>query len=445
MLYKTLNPATGLLERLYEFASEDTLRSVLCRLTDEQRAWRRITPADRASRIASAARALAERKAQIADAILREVGKPRSQAEAEIDKTVLLLEWAVREGPAHLNEIPVDGQGIICFEPLGVVLCIMPWNYPVWQSARFALPALLAGNAVVLKPAPNVPETTILFAEVLKSAGLPFAHLFLDEKQVSSLVADPSIAAVSFTGSVRAGKILAARAGLHLKKSVFELGGSDPYLVLADADVPEAARICAQARLVNSGQSCIAAKRFLVHHSLKDAFEQAFTSAMDVPAGMPEENPVLGPLARDDLRHTLHEQVTSSVQAGAKLLLGGSLPDTRGFFYPATVLSDVTRDMRVWKEETFGPVAAIAFFETEQEAVALANDSLFGLGAAVFSRDPARALAVAREIDSGMAAVNQMLLSDPRFPFGGIKESGFGRELSGFGVREFVNVRTLRT
>lgn len=445
MHYRTMNPATGLLERLYDNASETTVAAALARATASQKDWRHVPLDERASRLLHAASALRAQKEAIVHAIVREVGKPLGQAQAEVEKTSMLLEHYAQSGAAMLADEPVDDAGFVMFDPLGVILCIMPWNYPVWQAARFAIPAIMAGNSVILKPAPNVPEATLLFSDLLAANGLPLGHLFVDEKQTAALMADRAVAAVSFTGSVRAGKILAARAGLHLKKGVFELGGSDPYLVLEDADVKLAARICAAARLVNSGQSCIAAKRFLVHKSVRSEFEAAFKAAMDVTYGDPADNPPLGPIARDDLRKTLDDQVQASVRAGAKVLLGGHLPDSQGFFYPSTILTDVEPGMPVWAEETFGPAAALMFFDSEEEALEIANASVFGLGAAVFSRDHARALAMARRLEAGTVAVNQMVQSDPRFPFGGIKDSGFGRELGSYGLREFVNVKSVRT
>lgn len=440
-----MNPATGLLERLYDNASETTVAAALHTASASQRDWCRVPLDERASRILHAASAIRSQKEALVNAIVREVGKPLGQAQAEVEKTAWLLDYYAQNGASMLKDEMIDDAGFITFDPLGVILCIMPWNYPVWQPVRFAIPAIMAGNSVLLKPAPNVPESTLLFSNILSGHGLPFAHLFADEKQTAALMADRAVAAVSFTGSVRAGKILAARAGLHLKKGVFELGGSDPYLILEDADVNLAAKACAAARLINGGQSCIAAKRFLVHKSVGPEFQNAFREAMDVSYGDPAENPALGPIARDDLRKTLDDQVQASVNQGATLLLGGHLPDSMGFFYPSTVLTDVKPSMPVWAEETFGPAAAVMFFDSDEEALRIANASVFGLGAAVFSRDNARALSLARRLEAGTVAVNQMVQSDPRFPFGGIKESGFGRELGSYGLKEFVNVKTIRT
>lgn len=447
MIYQTLNPALGLLEKIYEFSSDKTVETVLASLTSEAKAWRQVAVEERARRVGGLAADLLSRQEELAAMMAREMGKPVGQGRSEIEKSAWLIKYYAEQGSHFLADEAIASEhakSYVTFEPLGVILCIMPWNFPFWQALRFCIPALVAGNAVILKHAPGVPECTVTLSELFSKHGLPARHLFVDEKQVSSIMADRRVAGISFTGSVRTGKILAARAGLHIKKAVFELGGSDPYLVLKDADVASAARICAESRLINSGQSCVAAKRFIVHKSLREDFENAFCAAMDVQYGDPMENPVMGPMARDDLRLKLHDMVQESLTKGAKLLLGGNLPKTRGFFYPATVLTDTTTEMSVWEDETFGPVAALAYFDEEEDAIALANDSEFGLGAAVFSQDAERAESIARKLDAGFCAVNDMVRSDPRFPFGGIKDSGVGRELGSYGIKEFVNIKTIK-
>lgn len=447
MIYQTLNPSLGLLEKIYEFSSDKTVESVLSTLTEQASAWRRLSVAERAARIGNLSADLLSRQEELAAMMAREMGKPVGQGRSEVEKSAWLIKYYAESGPGFLADEIIASEhsrSYVTFEPLGVILCIMPWNFPFWQALRFCIPALIAGNAVLLKHAPSVPECTVTLTDLFAKHGLPARHLFVDEKQVSAIMADRRIAGVSFTGSVRTGKILAARAGLHMKKAVFELGGSDPYLVLEDADVAYAARICAESRLINSGQSCVAAKRFIVHKSLRKDFEEAFTEAINVPYADPMENPALGPLARDDLRMRLHDMVQESKSKGARLLVGGNLPDTRGFFYPATVLTDITTEMSVWEDETFGPVAALVYFDAEEEAIAFANNSEFGLGAAVFSRDAERAERVARKLEAGFCSVNDMVRSDPRFPFGGIKDSGVGRELGSYGIKEFVNIKTIK-
>ncbi|MCE9600532.1 MAG: NAD-dependent succinate-semialdehyde dehydrogenase [Spirochaetia bacterium] len=447
MIYQTLNPALGLLEKIYEFSSDKTVESVLSTLGSEFKKWREIAPEERARRVGDLAADLLAKQEELAAMMAREMGKPVGQGRSEIEKSAWLIKYYSEQGAGFLAEESIASEhskSYVKFEPLGVILCIMPWNFPFWQALRFCIPVLVAGNAVLLKHAPSVPECTVTLIDLFIKHGLPARHLFIDEKQVAAIMTDRRIAGVSFTGSVRTGKILAARAGLHMKKSVFELGGSDPYLVLEDADVSSAARICAESRLINSGQSCVAAKRFIVHRSLRRDFEDAFCEAINVPFGDPMENPALGPLARDDLRMRLQDMIQESKSKGARVLLGGTLPDTRGFFYPASVLTDITTEMPVWEDETFGPVAALAYFDGEEEAIELANNSEFGLGAAVFSKDAVRAESIARKLEAGFCAVNDMVRSDPRFPFGGIKDSGIGRELGSYGIKEFVNVKTIK-
>ncbi|MFN3486814.1 MAG: aldehyde dehydrogenase family protein, partial [Planctomycetota bacterium] len=337
----------------------------------------------------------------------------------------------------------------VAFEPLGVVLAVMPWNFPFWQVFRFAAPALMAGNAAVLKHASNVPGCARAVEEVFREAGFPeglFSAVLAGSEVVESLIEHPRVRAVTLTGSSAAGRAVAAKAGACLKKTVLELGGSDPYVVLEDADVSRAAAVCAESRLVNSGQSCIAAKRFVVAERVREEFVARLVERMrSARVGSPlEEGVEVGPLARRDLRDELHRQVVDSVARGARLLLGGQVPPGAGAFYPPTVLSEVRRGMPAWTEELFGPVAAVIGARDEEEAIRIANDSPVGLGAAVFSRDLERAEGLAvRELEAGCVFVNAQVRSDPRLPFGGVKESGYGRELGTFGLREFVNVKTV--
>jgi succinate-semialdehyde dehydrogenase/glutarate-semialdehyde dehydrogenase len=325
----------------------------------------------------------------------------------------------------------------------------MPWNYPFWQVFRLAVPALMAGNGVLLKHASNVPGCAQAIADAFDRAGFPeaiFQHLPVSSGKIEAIIAHPRVAAVSLTGSTAAGRSVAAQAGRHLKKTVLELGGSDPYIVLEDADLDATVEACATSRLLNSGQSCIAAKRFVVLDAVREPFEEKLVNALrEKVMGDPlDEKTDIGPQARDDLRDKLHDQVTASIQKGARCLLGGEIPDGPGYFYPPTVLTDVGKGMPVFDEETFGPVAAIVPVPDEATAITVANDSDYGLGAAVFTRDSARGerLAVS-EIQAGNCFVNAFVKSDPRLPFGGIRNSGYGRELSHFGIREFVNIKTI--
>ncbi|MEO7956167.1 MAG: aldehyde dehydrogenase family protein, partial [Fibrobacteria bacterium] len=337
----------------------------------------------------------------------------------------------------------------VAFQPLGVILAVMPWNFPFWQVFRFAAPALMAGNACVLKHAANVQGCAEAIQALLIEAGFPtglFRNLPVTAERTGLILEHCAVAAVTLTGSVAAGRAVAAQAGSLLKKSVLELGGSDAYLILEDADLETAAAICAKSRLINAGQSCIAAKRFLVVDAVRSPFEKLFTAAMAaVRTGDPaREDTVMGPLARRDLRESLHRQVEGSLALGARLLCGGAIPEGPGAFYPPTVLTDVGPGMPAFAEELFGPVAAVIPVRNEAEAIRVANDSRFGLGAAVFTRDAPRGERIAaQELEAGNCFVNALVRSDPALPFGGIKDSGYGRELSRFGIREFVNIKTV--
>ncbi|MCA9220971.1 MAG: aldehyde dehydrogenase family protein, partial [Planctomycetales bacterium] len=346
-------------------------------------------------------------------------------------------------------EVPTEyKKSIVTFQPLGCVLGIMPWNFPFWQVFRFAAPALMAGNVGVLKHASNVPQCASAIEDVFRSAELPdgaFISLRVGSDAIADLIGHPTVKAVTLTGSERAGEAVAAEAGKQLKKCVLELGGSDPFLVLADADVHHAAEQAARARTINSGQSCIAAKRFIVEDSIADAFTAALVAQMQqLKVGDPSDRETnVGPLARGDLRDELHDQVTRSIEAGAELLCGGDLPSGKGFFYPPTVLSGVEPGMAAFDEETFGPVAAVVRARDVEQGVELANRSRFGLAASVWTADAARGEQLAGKLECGCVFVNEIAKSDPRVPFGGIKKSGFGRELSGFGIREFTNIKTV--
>jgi succinate-semialdehyde dehydrogenase / glutarate-semialdehyde dehydrogenase len=340
-------------------------------------------------------------------------------------------------------------RSLVSFQPLGVILAVMPWNFPFWQVFRFAAPNLMGGNAGVLKHASSVPGCALAIESVFRDAGFPrdlFRTVLVDTDKVEALVAHPLVRGVTLTGSTEAGRAVASHAGSNLKKTVLELGGSDPYLILRDADLDVAVEACASSRLINAGQSCIAAKRFIVVEELREEFEHRFVERMaSVQTGDPmDEATVMGPLARRELRDDLHDQVERSVAAGARLLLGGEIPDGPGAYYPPTVLTDVKPGMAAFDEELFGPVAAVVPVRDEEAAVRLANDSPFGLGAAVFTRDLERGERIATErLEAGACFVNGLVRSDPRLPFGGVKESGYGRELSPFGILEFVNIKTV--
>lgn len=410
----------------------------------------RCTPfAQRSEALRRAADLLEAGQDAFARLMAEEMGKPITQGKAEVVKCATACRYYADHGEAMLAPIPMEGATLL-HQPLGPVLAIMPWNFPLWQVFRFAAPALMAGNTILLKHASNVSGCAkAIVALVAEAFGREdfLRAVFVPGSEVDRLIADPRIRAVTFTGSTEVGREVAAAAGRHLKKSVLELGGSDPYLVLEDADLEHAARTCAAARMVNAGQSCIAAKRFLVADAVHDAFLALLREELAAyqPGDPYAAATKLGPMAKAGLRDELHAQVAGSVHAGAQLLLGGAPLDLRGLsYYPATLLAEVKPGMRVFDEETFGPVAAVTRVEDEDVAVDLANRTPFGLGGAVFTADEDRAHRIAARLDTGTVAINAQVVSDPRFPFGGVKDSGWGRELGAHGIREFVNVKTVR-
>ncbi len=381
-----------------------------------------------------------------------EMGKPVRQGVAEVEKCARVCAWYAEHGPPALTPEPAgvdEGRGYVAFEPLGTVLSIMPWNFPFWQVLRFGAPAILAGNAVLLKHAPNVPGCASAVEELFRDVGAPsglFRALYLPNEETEALIEAPSIRAVTLTGSTGAGRAVAARAGRALRKTVLELGGSDPYLILEDADVGVAVEACVASRMNNAGQSCIAAKRLLVVPHVREAFVRALRERIaGLRVGDPRDSRTdVGPMAREDLRATLHHQVTESVRRGAELELGGEIPDGPGWYYPPTLLTGVQPGMPAWDEELFGPVAVVIPVADEAEAIRVANASPFGLGAGVFTRDRERGERIVREeLEVGIAFVNDFVSSDPALPFGGVKDSGYGRELGVFGLREFVNVKSI--
>ncbi|RME67906.1 MAG: NAD-dependent succinate-semialdehyde dehydrogenase [Verrucomicrobia bacterium] len=454
-MFQSINPATDeILAEYPEMTAADT-RRVLRLATAAFTHWSRTDFAERSALLNSVAEHLRSDPDPLARLATLEMGKTITEARAEITKCAWVCEHYGSHAEAFLADETVDlGDGRrarIAHRPLGPLLAIMPWNFPFWQVFRAAVPALMAGNVVVLKHAANVTGCALAIEALFRRCGFPegvFSVLRLPGSAMRRIIRSRSIAAVTLTGSTEAGRKVASAAGAALKKTVLELGGSDPYLVLEDADLDLAARTCARARMINAGQSCIAAKRFIVVESIRKAFEQRLVAEMErYTTGDPLlESTRLAPLARRDLRAELHRQVRASLDAGARLLLGGNPPpdDTPGAFYPATVLTDVRPGMPAFDEETFGPVAAIIAARNEKEAIRLANRTTFGLGSAVFTRDLERGTRIARdELLSGGSAVNTFVQSDPRLPFGGIRDSGYGRELGPIGIREFVNTKTI--
>lgn len=446
------NPATGEIIKEYEEISEEALRIALTAADTAFRDWKKLSFARRGSALLACRDVLLKEKEGFARLMAMEMGKPIVQGRSEIEKCAACCEFYATNAEDFLRPEAVAteaAKSYVSFEPLGVVLAIMPWNFPFWQVFRFAAPALMAGNAALLKHASNVSGCAMAIEAVFREAGLPnglFRSLLVSSRRMARVISDPVVRAVTLTGSNHAGEEVAAQAGGVIKKTVLELGGSDPYVILEDADLDLAVRVCAQARLVNSGQSCIAAKRFIVVQSVLEEFEDKLVAALlQVKLGDPlQEETQLGPLARLDLRETLHRQVEESVAQGAKLLCGGAIPEGSGAFYPPTVLTRVRPGMPAFDEETFGPLAAIVSARDEADAVELANRSCFGLGAAVFTRDLRRGEVLAKDfLEAGSCFVNAQVRSDPRLPFGGVKASGYGRELSAFGIREFVNVKTV--
>jgi len=447
-----INPATG--ESLDPIEADDDA-AVEDALADAESAfveWRGVPITERQALVEDAASVLRENEEEYAALMTEEMGKPLDSARAEVEKCAWVCEYYAERAAEHLQDERVGSEAkaetFVSYEPLGPVLAVMPWNFPFWQVFRFAAPHLTAGNVGLLKHASNVPGCARAIEEVFREAGYPegvFQSLLVGSDAVAEVIADERVKAVTLTGSERAGRSVAADAGAELKKTVLELGGSDPFVVLDDADVAAAAATGTIARTLNSGQSCIAAKRFVVHTDVYDEFVEAFVAEMEaLTVGDPTDSGTdVGPQARADLLDTLHDQVERSVEAGATVETGGEPLDRQGFFYPPTVLTDVPADAAVATEEVFGPVAAVFAVDDEAEAIAVANDTNLGLGGSVWTEDVARGKRVARRIDSGAVFVNELTKSDPRLPFGGIGDSGYGRELGRDGIREFVNRKTV--
>ncbi|MDH3470140.1 MAG: NAD-dependent succinate-semialdehyde dehydrogenase [Acidimicrobiia bacterium] len=447
-----INPATGEVVATYPGHSLQEARDLVKQTAAAQPAWAALDFADRAKYLTATAQILRQRADELAILIANEMGKPVAQGRAEVEKCAWVSEYYAEHAEAYLASQPAEtdaSSSYVAFRPLGVVLAVMPWNFPLFQVYRFAAPALMAGNAGVLKHASNVPGCAMAIEEIFTAAGLPdgvFRTLLIGSPLVNEILSMPEVSAVTLTGSTPAGQAVAESAGRMLKKSVLELGGSDPYVILADADLATAAATCAYSRLQNGGQSCIAAKRFIVVEEVRQEFESLLAAEMArVAMGDPlDETTMLGPQARVDLRDELHSQVQASVAAGAELVVGGVVPDGPGAFYPASLLTGVGPGMPAYDEELFGPVAAVIPARDEEDAIRIANDTNFGLGAAVFTQDIERGERIARDqLEAGACFVNAFVKSDPRLPFGGIKMSGFGRELSEFGIREFVNIKTV--
>jgi succinate-semialdehyde dehydrogenase/glutarate-semialdehyde dehydrogenase len=451
MTIHSINPATEELLASFEEFTDEQLDQALERAAWTFESWRRAPFAERRRFMMGTAAYLREHRSRLAALITAEMGKPITEAEAEIEKCAWNCDYYAENAEQFLtaHTIPSSArQSYVAFEPLGPVLAIMPWNFPFWQVFRFAAPAIMAGNTALLKHASNVSQCALAIEEVFRAAGFPagvFQTLLASGPATQSSIQDNRIRAVTLTGSDSTGSKVGGASGRALKKCVLELGGSDPFIVLADADLEAAAEMAVRARNQNAGQSCIAAKRFIVVEMVAEEFELRFAEGVSrLRIGAPEQRETqIGPLARDDLRDAIEAQVRRSLEQGARVAVGGHRMEGKGYFYAPTVLTGVTTGMPVAREETFGPVAAVIRAGDTDEAIGIANDSQFGLGASLWTRDVERARGLAREVQAGSVFINGMVASDPRLPFGGIKRSGYGRELSEFGIREFVNIQTV--
>lgn len=449
---QAINPATEELLKLYADHNDGQMAKIIDATHEAYSSWKDTTFSHRSELMKKAAAVLRSKKADFAKIMTEEMGKPLKDSEAEVEKCAWVCEYYADNAEAFLADEMIEtdaSKSYVSHRPIGIVFAIMPWNYPFWQVFRFAAPTLMAGNAALLKHAPNVPGCAEAIVAIFEEAGFPkhlFSNLFITNEQASEVITHKHVKAITLTGSTRAGKAVAKQAGAVLKKCVLELGGSDPYIILEDADLDLAVKTTVASRLKNNGQSCISAKRFIVPVAIKDEFEKRLIAEMkSYKYGDPTNPEVdLGPLVGEKYREQLADQLDRSIKAGAKCLLGGEVPVGPGYYYPPTILTDVKKGMPAYEEELFGPIASVITVKDEDEALKVANDTYYGLGGAIFSRDVKRAeVLAATKLEAGSCFVNAMVQSDPRLPFGGINESGFGRELSHYGIKEFVNVKTV--
>jgi succinate-semialdehyde dehydrogenase / glutarate-semialdehyde dehydrogenase len=448
----SINPATGETLKTFDALTGAQLEDKLARAERAWRSYRRTTFADRARWLSAAGDILESEKDRLGRIMMVEMGKTIASARAEAAKCATACRYYVEHGERLLADEPIDtgaGRSFLRYDPIGPVLAVMPWNFPFWQVFRFAAPALMAGNVGLLKHASNVPQCALEIEDIIRRAGFPedvFQTLLIGVHDVGRVIDDPRVKAASLTGSEPAGAQVASQAGRQIKKTVLELGGSDPFVVLPSADLARAVKVAVEARTINNGQSCIAAKRFIAHSGIASEFERQFVNGMEaLRVGDPlDEATQVGPLATAAIREDLDRQVRKSVEMGARLLTGGKKLPGAGNFYMPTVLADVPHDSPAYREEMFGPVAVLFRAGGIDEAIRLANDTEFGLGASAWTNDPAEQERCIAEIEAGMVFINGMVASDARLPFGGVKRSGYGRELSAYGIREFMNVKTVK-
>ena len=449
---QSINPYTGQVVGEYPEYSPAEVEEIITRVDRAFHSWKQTSFEQRAICMKNLQARLLVQKEELAGIIVSEMGKVKREAIGEVEKCASVCGYYAENAEFFLENEPIKteaSESYISYQPIGTVLAVMPWNFPFWQVFRFLAPALMAGNTGVLKHASNVSGCALAIEQLVSEAGFPeniFRALIIGSKEVKAVIENPLIMAVTLTGSTPAGRSVASTAGNALKKSVLELGGSDPYLILEDADIETAARLCVTSRLLNAGQSCIGAKRFIIADAVYDQFRTEFVRLMsEAKFGDPlDPETSIGPLARTDLRDELHQQVEKSRQLGATILLGGNVPEEIAPFYPPTVIENVVPGMPAYHEELFGPVAVLFRFKTDEEAIRIANDTVFGLGAGVFTSDIEKGKSLAEKgLEAGCVFVNDFVKSDPRVPFGGIKESGYGRELSMVGIREFVNAKTI--
>lgn len=452
MSIDVINPVNNEKLRSYTEMNDREVDSIIEAVDEAHQQWKEVSFSRRRELMRNASTILKENIDQYARLMTEEMGKIYNQGISEVEKCAWVCEYYAENAEKFLQNENIEtdaSKSFVTYQPLGTVLAIMPWNFPLWQVFRFAAPGLMAGNTGVLKHASNVPGCAMAIEDVFKKAGFPdnvFRSLMIGSSKVDRVIENDKIKAVTITGSTGAGKAVAKKAGEVMKKAVLELGGSDPYVILADADLEETVKSCVTGRLINSGQSCIAAKRFIVVEEIADKFEEMFVEEMrSRKMGNPmDDDTAIGPMARTDLRDQIHQQVQKSIENGAKCILGGEIPDKKGAWYPATILKDVKPGMPAYEDEIFGPVASIIRVKDEDEAIRIANDTVFGLGAAVFTTDKEKGERIAStQLNAGCCFVNAFVKSDPRLPFGGVKQSGFGRELSHFGIKEFVNIKTV--